>query len=44
MYPGRWFPVSGYTTDRFAAEMHIAVPTGYTAIGTGSDSQSTAGR
>ena len=43
MYPGRWFPVSGYTTDRFAAEMHITVPTGYTALGTGADSQSTKG-
>ena len=26
MYPARWFPVNGYTTDRFAAEMHITVP------------------
>ncbi len=43
MYPARWFPVSGYTTDRFAAEMHIVVPTGYTAIGTGPDTQKTAG-
>jgi hypothetical protein len=40
MYPARWFPVSGYTTDRFAAEMHITVPAGYTALGTGMDSQS----
>ena len=29
MYPARWFPVSGYTTDRFAAEMRVTVPTGY---------------
>ena len=43
MYPSRWFPVSGYTTDRFAVEMHISVPTGYTALGTGSDTQATAG-
>ena len=28
MYPARWFPVSGYTTDRFAAEMHVTVPAG----------------
>ena len=26
MYPARWFPVNGYTTDRFAAEMRITVP------------------
>jgi len=43
MYPARWFPVNGYTTDRFAAEMHITVPSGYTALGTGMDTQSTAG-
>jgi tetratricopeptide (TPR) repeat protein len=43
MYPARWFPVSGYTTDRFAAEMHIDVPAGYTALGTGMDTHQTAG-
>jgi tetratricopeptide (TPR) repeat protein len=43
MYPGRWFPVSGYTTDRFAAEMHVSVPAGYTALGTGFDTHETAG-
>ena len=43
MYPGRWFPVSGYTTDRFAAEVHVVVPTGYTALGTGMDTHATAG-
>jgi hypothetical protein len=43
MYPARWFPVSGYTTDRFAAEMHITVPTGFTAVGTGMDTQEAAG-
>ena len=29
MYPARWFPVSGYTTDRFAADLRVTVPTGY---------------
>ena len=38
MYPARWFPVSGYTTDRFAAEVHITVPNGYTVLGSGLDS------
>src|SRR5215471_18790937 len=26
MYPARWFPVNGYSTDRFAADMSITVP------------------
>ena len=26
MYPARWFPVSGYTTDRFAADLKVTVP------------------
>jgi hypothetical protein len=43
MYPARWFPVSGYTTDRFAAEMHVSVPAGYTVVGSGVDSHQTAG-
>ena len=37
MYPARWFPVSGYTTDRFAAEMRVTVPSGYTVVGSGFD-------
>ncbi len=36
LYPARWFPVSGYTTDRFAADMTIRVPAGYTVLGSGS--------
>jgi hypothetical protein len=35
MYPARWFPVSGYTTDRFAANMRITVPTGYVVVASG---------
>lgn len=35
MYPSRWFPVNDYTTDRFTADMHITVPTGYTVISSG---------
>jgi len=42
-YPARWFPVSGYTTDRFAADMRITVPMGYTVLGSGIDSKQTAG-
>lgn len=35
LYPGRWFPVNGYAADRFSAEMHITVPTGYQVVGSG---------
>jgi len=35
LYPARWFPVSGYTTDRFTADMHITVPSGYQVVGSG---------
>jgi hypothetical protein len=43
MYPARWFPVNGYTTDRFAALMRITVPMGYTVIGSGLDSKDVKG-
>lgn len=43
LYPARWFPVSGYSTDRFAAEMRITVPAGYTVVGSGLDSRDTQG-
>ncbi|SPF56075.1 Peptidase M1, membrane alanine aminopeptidase [Candidatus Sulfopaludibacter sp. SbA4] len=43
MYPARWFPVSGYSTDRFAADMRITVPMGYSVVGSGIDSKQTAG-
>jgi hypothetical protein len=42
LYPARWFPVAGYTTDRFGAEMRITVPTGYSVVGSGLDSQQAA--
>lgn len=35
LYPGRWFPVNGYSADRFAAEMNITVPEGYQVVGSG---------
>ena len=43
MYPARWFPVSGYTTDRFAADIKVTVPMGYTVLGSGIDSKATSG-
>jgi hypothetical protein len=42
MYPARWFPVNGYTTDRFGAEMRITVPAGFSVVGSGIDSNQTA--
>jgi aminopeptidase N len=36
LYAGRWFPMTGYLTNRFSAEMHIRVPSGYRVIGSGS--------
>lgn len=35
LYAARWFPVVGYMTDRFTAEIHVHVPTGYRVIGSG---------
>jgi tetratricopeptide (TPR) repeat protein len=38
MYPARWFPINEYTTDRYTAELHITVPTGYRVLAGGLDS------
>ncbi len=35
LYAGRWFPMVGYLTDRFTADIHITVPAGYRVIGSG---------
>lgn len=35
LYGGAWFPMDGYLTDRFTADMQITVPAGYTVIGSG---------
>jgi hypothetical protein len=43
MYPARWLPTSGYTTDRFAANMRVTVPTGYRVVAGGLESDSPAG-
>ena len=39
LYPGRWFPVNNYGINRFAAEINIAVPPGYTVVGSGRQSR-----
>ncbi len=36
LYPARWFPMTGYMTDRFTAEMHIKVPQGMQVFASGS--------
>jgi hypothetical protein len=35
LYAGRWFPVVGYGTNRFAATIKVTVPAGYIAVGSG---------
>jgi hypothetical protein len=35
LYPARWFPTTGYMTDRFTAEMHIKVPQGMHVFASG---------
>ena len=36
LYAARWFPMAGYQTDRFTAEIHVQVPQGYRVVGSGS--------
>lgn len=40
LYPARWFPVSGYTTDPFDWTIRVTAPTAYQAIGSGDSSDS----
>jgi aminopeptidase N len=35
LYPARWFPMNGYLTDRFTAEIHIRVPQGMKVFSSG---------
>ncbi|KAA6460860.1 tetratricopeptide repeat protein [Acidobacteria bacterium AB60] len=35
LYAARWFPTTGYLTDRFTAEMHIKVPQGMRVFASG---------
>ena len=43
MYPARWLPVSGYTTDRFAGNMRVTVPSGFAVVAGGLESHTQAG-
>lgn len=38
LYPGGWFPMSGYGTNRFTASIGVSVPAGYSVIGSGKES------
>ena len=40
LYPARWFPMTGYLTGRFMAEMHIRVPQGMRVFASGSQGAS----
>jgi hypothetical protein len=35
LYPARWFPVSGYTSDRFTSKIHVTAPPDFTVVGGG---------
>jgi aminopeptidase N len=35
LYAARWFPMVGYLTDRFTAEIHVQIPSGYRVVGSG---------
>jgi tetratricopeptide (TPR) repeat protein len=36
LYAGRWFPMAGYTTDRYTMELHMRVPQGLRVFSSGS--------
>ena len=36
LYPARWFPMVGFLTDRFTADITVHIPSGYRVIGSGS--------
>jgi len=41
LYPARWFPSTGYLTDRFTAEIHFRVPQGMRVFASGQVGKST---
>jgi aminopeptidase N len=40
LYPARWFPTTGYMTDRFTAEIHFRVPQGMKVLSSGAQGAS----
>jgi hypothetical protein len=43
MYPARWFPIAGYTTDRYSADMNITAPSAFQVLGSGIETHQAAG-
>lgn len=43
LYPSRWFPVNGYTTDRFASTLKVSVPDGFRVIASGLETKGSNG-
>jgi len=41
LYAGEWFPITGYTTDRFTADIKVTAPKDFTVIGSGSAGEPT---
>jgi tetratricopeptide (TPR) repeat protein len=39
LYASRWFPTTGYMTNRFTAEMHIRVPQGMQVFSSGAEGE-----
>jgi aminopeptidase N len=35
LYPARWFPINGYTTDRYSMELTVSVPSGFNVVTSG---------
>lgn len=35
LYPARWFPLSGYETNRYTADLRLTVPAGYQVVSGG---------
>jgi len=46
LYPARWFPINGYTSDRYTADLKITVPAGHRVLagGLAKDEQLGSGR
>jgi aminopeptidase N len=42
LYPARWFPIAGYSTDRFAATLNITTPSEYRVVASGDLKKSSA--
>jgi aminopeptidase N len=39
LYAGEWFPITGYTTDRFTADIKVTAPNNFTVVGSGATGQ-----